>query len=142
MVRQYYSQPIANVSGPESAEAAATALELVRELTRGITLVSAAEAVSFARHLNIDFGQFYDLVTNAAGGSSLFNERAREMYTGVAAADGRSLDEAIEKLKTVVQKARDLNIPLHLGNAALNVLLTARRRSEGPATTGVMQAFS
>lgn len=142
MVRQYYSQPIANVSSPESAEASETALELVRELTRGIILVSAAEAISFARHLNVDFDQFYDLVTNAAGGSSLFNERARELYSGVGAPDGRSLDEAIDKLKPVVQKARDLNIPLHLGNAALNVLLTARRRGEGAATSGVMQAFS
>lgn len=141
MVRQYYSQPIANVSSPESAEAS-TALQLVRDLTRGIILVSAAEAISFACHLRVDFDQFFDLVTNAAGGSSLFNERAREMYSGNGVTDGQSLDEVIAKLKTVVQKARDLNIPLHLGNAALNVLLLARRRGEGLATTGVMQAFS
>lgn len=142
MVRQYYSQPIANASSPESAEASGIALQLVRDLTRGIILVSAAEAISFVRHLHVDFEQFFDLVTNAAGGSSLFNERAREMYSGNGATDGQSLDEAIIKLKTVVQKARDLNIPLHLGNAALNVLLLARRRGEGAATTGVMQAFS
>lgn len=57
---------------------------------------------------------------------------------------GQSLDEAITKLENVVQKARDLYVPLHLGNAALNVLFLARRRGGvgETASTGVMQVFA
>lgn len=110
----------------------------MHDLLLGINLVAAAEAVGFARHLQVDFGQFYDLVSNAAGSSKVFNEKAKEM-----AGSGESLDEAIVKLETVVQKARDLYVPLHLGNAALNVLFLARRRGVGEtASTAVMRAFA
>lgn len=142
MVRQYYPKPIADVSDSQSPDASEAALQLVLDLMRSIHLVAAAEAIAFARHLQVDFTQFYDLVSNAAGASALFNERAWEMYSGTGAVEGQSLNEAIAKLETVVQKARDLYIPLHLGNAALNVLSLARRRGQGPASTGVMQVFS
>ena len=74
----------------------------------------------------------------------MFNEKAKEMAgAGSGSGSGESLDEAIVKLETVVQKARDLYVPLHLGNAALNVLFLARRRGVGEtASTAVMRAFA
>lgn len=142
IVRQYYPHPIANVSCTVSPEDKSAAVQLVHDLLIGINLVAAAEAVGFARHLQVDFGQFYDLVSNAAGASRVFNEKAKEM-TGDGSGSGQSLDEAIAKLETVVQKARDMHVPLHLGNAALNVLFLARRKGVGEsASTAVMQAFA
>lgn len=142
MVRQYYPTRIADVSNSQSPEASESALQLVFDLMRSIHLVAAAEAIAFARHLQVDFAQFYDLVSNAAGASVLFNERAWEMYSGTGVTESRSLDDAIARLEAVAQKARDLYIPLHLGNAALNVLSLARRRGDGAASTGVMRVFS
>lgn len=144
MVRQYYPSRIADVSNSQSPEASESALhlQLVFDLMRSIHLVAAAEAIAFARHLQVDFAQFYDLVSNAAGASVLFNERAWEMYSGTGVTESPSLDDAITRLEAVAQKARDLYIPLHLGNAALNVLSLARRRGDGAASTGVMRVFS
>lgn len=138
MVRQYYPTPIANVSGTEDS----ASLDLILNLIQGINLVTAAEAIAFARNLQTDLAQYYHLVSNAAGASRVFNEKAWEMMDASKAAGGQSLDEAIEKLETVVQKARDMHVPLHLGNAALNVLLLARRRGLGSgASTGVVQVY-
>lgn len=144
IVRQYYPHPITNVSCTASPEDKSAAVQLVHDLLIGINLVAAAEAVGFARHLQVDFGQFYDLVSNAAGASRVFNEKAKEMTgDGSGSGSGQSLDEATAKLETVVQKARDMHVPLHLGNAALNVLFLARRRGVGEsASTAVMQAFA
>lgn len=114
----------------------------MHDLLLGINLVAAAEAVGFARHLQVDFAQFYDLVSNAAGASRVFKEKAQEM-AGNGSGTGESLDETIARLETVVQKARDLYVPLHLGNAALNVLFLARRRGVGEtASTAVMRVFA
>lgn len=138
MVRQYYPTPIANVSGTKDT----ASLDLILDLMQGINLVATAEAIAFARHLKTDLAQYYHLVSNAAGASRVFNEKAWEMMDGSKAGGGRSLDEAIETLEAVVQKARDMHVPLHLGNAALNVLLLARRRGLGSgASTGVVQVY-
>lgn len=142
LVRQYYPHPIANVSSTAGPEDKSAAVQLVHDLLLGINLVAAAEAVGFARHLQVDFAQFYDLVSNAAGASQVFNEKAKEM-AGSGSGSSESLEEAIVKLETVMQRARDLYVPLHLGNAALNVLFLARRRGVGEtASTAVMRAFA
>ena len=130
MVRQYYPEPIAQVSAGKSAEDNAAALQLVRELMLGINLCGAAEAVAFARYLGVDMTQFYTLVTDAAGASRVFNTEGRRMIDGTIGT-GRTLDQAVEELEGVVQKARDLNCPLHLGNAALSLLMLAKRAGHG-----------
>lgn len=144
MVRQYYPTPIANVSANTETDTD-SAFQLILDLQLGINLVATAEAIGFARHLQTDFAQFYDLVSNAAGGSRVFNEHAQEMKDGLgeAGSTGETLDEVITRLKRVVQKARDMHVPLHLGNAALNVLLLARRRvDKAMPSTGVVRVFS
>lgn len=144
MVRQYFPTPIADVASPADIDTE-SAFQLVLDLSLGINLVAAAEAIGFALHLQTDFPQFYDLVSNAAGGSRVFNEHANEMRDGLGekGTTGETLDEAIARLEKVVQKARDMHVPLHLGNAALSVLLLARRRVDGGVpSTGVVRVFS
>ncbi|KLJ07638.1 hypothetical protein EMPG_16893 [Blastomyces silverae] len=46
----------------------------------------------------------------------------------------KTVNEAIAELAAVVQAARDVNCPLHLGNAALNMLYVARRQGLGEET--------
>ena len=123
MVRQYYAKPISDVTPCADTEAAT---ELVLDFMRGVNLVAAAEAVSFARYLNVDLTQFYGLVSQAAGASKSFIQQGLEMIEGrigdKAPAGSPTVDQVAAKLEVVVQKARDLYCPLHLGNAALNVL--------------------
>lgn len=142
MVRQYYPEPIAQVSTNKSGEDNAAALQLVRELMLGINLCATAEAVAFARYLGADMDQFYNLVSDAAGGSRVFNTEGREMIEGRIGAGGRTVDQAVEVLEGVVQRARDLNCPLHLGNAALSLLTLASRAGYGgEGRTSVVKVF-
>ncbi|KAL4779749.1 NAD binding domain of 6-phosphogluconate dehydrogenase-domain-containing protein [Aspergillus varians] len=143
MVRQYYAKPLSDVSPSADAEAAT---ELVLELMRGVNLVAAAEAVSFARYLNVDLAQFHGLVSQAAGASKSFIQQGLEMIEGrigdKAPAGTPTVDQAAAKLEAVVQKARDLHCPLHLGNAALNVLFMAQRHgSGGQSSTSVIGVY-
>ncbi|KAE8315504.1 NAD binding domain of 6-phosphogluconate dehydrogenase-domain-containing protein [Aspergillus transmontanensis] len=144
MVRQYFTTPIASVTA--SAEDQSAALQLVLDLMQGVNLVAAAEAVAFARYLKVDLAQFYDLVSAAAGASKVFITKGLEMIKGQigeeAPAGSQTVDEAISRLEKVVQQARDLHCPLHLGNAALNVLFTARRAGLGAeGATSVIKVF-
>ncbi|PGH12700.1 hypothetical protein AJ80_06646 [Polytolypa hystricis UAMH7299] len=143
MVRMYYSQPISNVT-PKSPESSAAGIKLVLALLTNIHICAAAEAVSFAKFLNVDMGQFYELVNAAAGGSEMFKVRGAEMIEGAknGTAGKRTLDEAAKELSAVVQQARDLHCPLHLGNEALNLLLFAKRRGWGElADTNIEKVY-
>ncbi|OJJ64808.1 hypothetical protein ASPSYDRAFT_84800 [Aspergillus sydowii CBS 593.65] len=143
MVRQYYAKPISDVTPCADTEAAT---ELVLDFMRGVNLVAAAEAVSFARYLNVDLTQFYGLVSQAAGASKSFIQQGLEMIEGrigdKAPAGSPTVDQVAAKLEVVVQKARDLYCPLHLGNAALNVLFMAQRHGSGAQSgTSVIRVY-
>ncbi|KAL4913307.1 NAD binding domain of 6-phosphogluconate dehydrogenase-domain-containing protein [Aspergillus aurantiobrunneus] len=143
MVRQYYAKPLSDVSPSVDAEAAT---ELVLELMRGVNLVAAAEAVSFARYLNVDLAQFHGLVSQAAGASKIFIQQGLEMIEGrigdKAPAGSATVDQVAARLEAVVQKARDVHCPLHLGNAALNALFMAQKHgSGGQSSTSVIQVY-
>ena len=134
MVRQYFAEPITKATSTKSDEETAEALQLVLDMMEVTNLVAAAEAISFARYLNVDLKQFYTLVSDAAGASRQFMTKGPEIIAGLGqGADGVSetIDAAISRLEKAVQKARDLHCPLNLGNAALTVLFMAKRSGLG-----------
>lgn len=140
MVRQYFSQPIGQVAA--TAADAQAAQELVLDLMRVVNLVAAAEAIAFARYLKVDLKQFHGLVAEAAGASRVFITQGLEMIEGRVGANAETVDAAVARLEKVVQKARDLHCPLHLGNAALSVLLLARRAGlGGEGSTSVIKVW-
>ncbi|EAW17765.1 NAD(P)-dependent oxidoreductase [Aspergillus fischeri NRRL 181] len=144
MVRQYYPKPLADVTC--TAEDPSAALQLVLDLMLGVNLVAAAEAIAFARYLNVDLAMFHRLVSDAAGASKVFIHKGLEMIEGrigdKAPEGSQTLDEAVAQMEKVVQRARDLHCPLHLGNAALEKLLMARRHGlGGEASTSVIKMF-
>lgn len=147
MVRQYYPDPIAQVMDNKSPEESAAALQLVQELMLGINLVASAEATAFARYLKVDMSQFYTLVSDAAGASTAFITHGREMIEGKigpnAPAGLPTVDQAAQTLEAVVQKASDLKCPLHLGNAALSMLLLAKSGGFGQeGSTSVIKVYN
>ncbi|PYH49598.1 NAD(P)-dependent oxidoreductase, partial [Aspergillus saccharolyticus JOP 1030-1] len=140
LVRQYVSGPVMKVDasglGEEDKE---ERTRLVLDLMAAVNLVAAAEAVAFARFLGVDLRQFYELVSDAAGGSRLFITHGLEMIEGrvgeKAPAGAETVDSLVQRLARVVQRARDLHCPLHLGNAALGVLLMAKRAGLGGSSS-------
>ncbi|EFE37710.1 hypothetical protein TRV_07645, partial [Trichophyton verrucosum HKI 0517] len=136
MVRMYYSEAITKVasSATRTPDSKSWATNLVISLLRNIHLCAAAEAVAFARFLDLDMTQFYELVNAAAGGSFIFKSKATEMIGGIgqpAVPTGRTLDEAVDELSVVVQEARNLDCPMYLGAAALGMMHQAKYRGWG-----------
>jgi 3-hydroxyisobutyrate dehydrogenase len=137
MVRQYFGKPIMSVS----AKSEEGALQLVLDLMEVTNLVAAAEAIAFARYLNVDLKQFFTLVSDAAGASRQFMTKGLEMIEGQSGSS-ETLDAATARLEKAVQKARDLHCPLHLGNAALSVLFMAKKSGLGAeGSSSVVKAF-
>lgn len=143
MIRQYYPDPISQIPQNNlSADEKTAALKLVQELMLGINICAAAEAVAFARYLNVDLGQFYKLVSDAAGASKVFMSEGLDMIQGKIGAGSRTVDQVVELMEDVIQKGRDLNCPLHLGNSALNLLLLAKRGGHGgEGRTSVIKVY-
>ena len=146
MVRQYYPHPIKDVDISSAKQDPEAATQLVLDLMQGVNLVAAAEAVAFARSLGVDMAQFFELVSDAAGGSKIFVTRGLEMIEdrigAQAPAGTETVDEVVSRLETVVQKAREIHCPVHLGNAALSVLLMAKGKGiGGEGSTSVIGVY-
>ncbi|KAJ5713017.1 uncharacterized protein N7483_010198 [Penicillium malachiteum] len=144
MVRQYFSESVMKVFNTKPAEETAEAQQLVLDMMELTNLVAAAEAISFARYLNVDLKQFFTLVSDAAGSSRQFMTKGLEMIenrTGEVAGS-ETINDAIVRLEKAVQKARDLHCPLHLGNAAINTLFLAKRAGLGAeSSSSVIKVF-
>jgi 3-hydroxyisobutyrate dehydrogenase len=124
LVRLWTSEPVSSIKSSTSDKDAA--LELVVDLLTGIHLVSAAEAISLAKHVGIPLPQLYELACDAAGGSSMFKEAGGQMIEILEKKEsgkGSVLGGYAEKLKIAVDKAQEIKCPLYLGSAALNALL-------------------
>lgn len=146
MVRMYTSESVTKVKCTLSPEEASRRLQTVIKAMQYTNIVSAAEAVAFARYLNVDMTQFYDLVSNAAGGSKMFNTLGAEMIkggtTGTAPTGSLTVDQIIKELSEIVQEARDLYVPLNLATTALNQYVVAHRRGWGAeAATSVIRVW-
>lgn len=140
MVRPYFSQSLTSISSFVNKDQSES-LQLVLDLMCSVNLVAAAEAISFARHLGVDLDQFYGLVREAAGASQQFIKNG-VMIKGMPGDKSQTVDKIVSQLEIVVQKARDLHCPLHLGNATLSQLLFAQRAGFGrEASTSVIKTW-
>ena len=75
--------------------------------------------------------------------ASVSGDKVAVANAGQERGNARSLDAAINELSGVIQSSRDLHRPLHLGNAALNLLLSVKRKGFGEAADiNVIRAYS
>ncbi|KAF1974384.1 oxidoreductase-like protein [Bimuria novae-zelandiae CBS 107.79] len=133
LVRLWTTEPVASIQSSRSDDEKKAKLELVSDLLIGIHLVAAAEGVSFAKHLGVSLGQYYELCVEAAGGSAVFKEQAPKMIDileGKQNEGEASLKSYRDALKAVVTEARNQRIPLHLGNGALSLMEQAGKEGD------------
>lgn len=126
IVRLWTDKPVASIESTLSAEDKQAKLQLVIDLLTGIHLVSAAEAISLAKHVGIPLPQLYELACDAAGGSTMFKEAGAKMIPileGKEDGSGKVLGGYIEKLRIAVDEAQAMKCPSYLGTGALNLLL-------------------
>ncbi|KAI4637674.1 hypothetical protein J4E83_000491 [Alternaria metachromatica] len=126
IVRLWTSEPVTSIQSSLSAEDKEAKLQLVVNLLTGIHLVSAAEAISLAKHVGIPLAQFYELACDAAGGSAMFKDAGAKMIAvleGKEDGKGKVLGGYAESLKQAVDEAQAIKCPVYLGTGALNLLL-------------------
>lgn len=127
LVRLWTSEPVTSIQSSNlSSEEKTEKLKLVVDLLTGIHLVAAAEAIGLAKQFSIPLPQFYELVCDAAGGSSMFNTAGKKMIEvleGKEDGKGSVLGGYTESLRLAVEEAQKVKCPLFLGTGALNLLL-------------------
>jgi 3-hydroxyisobutyrate dehydrogenase len=140
MLRIYYPEPMLDVKCTLEPAAKAAKLKLVVDMLVGIYVCATAEAIAFAQHVNLPLDQFYELAVDAAGGSHVFREVGAQVIKGlkgdasVWSRSGRRLDDVAKGLSEAVKEAQNVKCPAFLMNAALSILMLAKRAEEKEAS--------
>ncbi|KAL8994142.1 MAG: hypothetical protein Q9169_005818 [Polycauliona sp. 2 TL-2023] len=106
--------------------------ETITHLTTAVHLASITEAMRFCEELGVETGLMYDIVSNAAGNSAVFEKyfsSMRENGWGIGGLEGEEREGILGGLAKAVEAAYALKYPLYLGNAALQELWRQRRES-------------
>jgi len=149
MVRVYYPEPLSTVtkSSPQvSVDMDSEAkLALVLDYYRIVHLLGAAEAIAFAHHLSLPLTQFLELANTAAGASSMFRQYGPSIAEYLSSPNNskvleprsETIDDLIDRLRKVVEVAREVKCPLFIGINAYDMLLAVQStRRNRPTANG------
>jgi 3-hydroxyisobutyrate dehydrogenase-like beta-hydroxyacid dehydrogenase len=128
MVRVYTEgkDNLGSVEGLVKGESEKTLL--VQALLRGIHLCSAAESLAFSHYLKLDLDQVLELCVKAAGGSGILEKIGADIIKILRGGrppqttGGYGLEQIAKELQDAVDEAQRLQVPLFLGNQALNLI--------------------
>ena len=102
------------------APGAGSAMKLVNQLLAGVHIAAAGEAVAFAARMGLDLRQVYEVITNAAGNSWMFENRVPRVLEGDYAP--RSAVSIFTKdLGLVLDAARAATFPVPMASAGLQL---------------------
>lgn len=105
-------------------------VKVIHQLLAGVHIAAAAEAMAMAAKAHIPLDLMYQVVTNAAGNSWMFENRMKHVLEN----DYRPLsnvDIFVKDLSLVQQTAKKLNFPLYLANNALAMFTQASNAGYG-----------
>ena len=105
-------------------------VKIIHQLLAGVHIAAGAEAMALAARANIPLDLMYDVVTNAAGNSWMFENRMKHVVDGDYSPKSM-VDIFVKDLKLVSDTAQDLKFPLPLSSAALNMFLSASNAGFG-----------
>lgn len=109
---------------------AGSAMKLINQLLAGVHIASACEAMALAIKLELDADTVYDVITNAAGSSWMFENRVPHILEG----DYRprsAINIFTKDLGIVLDTARAENFPVPLAGSALQMYLMAAAAGMG-----------
>lgn len=89
---------------PTSVPASAITTSTVRDVLRGVHLVAAAEAISFAFELNLDLKVFHDFVKDEAGSSVMFQKCSSQLLQTNSSTTSKLIDGNEEVVSELVYK--------------------------------------
>ncbi|RPE02810.1 NAD(P)-dependent oxidoreductase [Candidatus Pantoea deserta] len=117
-------------------------VKIIHQLLAGVHIAVGAEAMALAARAGIPLDTMYDVVTNAAGNSWMFENRMRHVVDGDYSPKS-AVDIFVKDLTLVADTAKSLRFPLPLASTALNMFTEASNAGYGREDdSAVIKIFS
>jgi len=117
-------------------------VKIIHQLLAGVHIAAGAEAMALAARAGIPLETMYDVVTNAAGNSWMFENRMRHVVDGDYSPKS-AVDIFVKDLNLVAETAKSLHFPLPLASTALNMFTEASNAGYGREDdSAVIKIFS
>ena len=105
-------------------------VKIIHQLLAGIHIAAGAEAMAMAAKANIPLDLMYEVVTNAAGNSWMFENRMKHVVDGDYSPKSM-VDIFVKDLGLVTDTAQSIHFPLHLGSTAFQMFTSASNGGHG-----------
>lgn len=105
-------------------------VKIIHQLLAGVHIAAGAEAMALAARAGIPLDVMYDVVTNAAGNSWMFENRMRHVVEGDYTPKS-AVDIFVKDLGLVTDTAKMLHFPLPLASTAFNMFTAASNAGYG-----------
>ncbi|MBE3639797.1 L-threonate dehydrogenase [Mangrovicoccus algicola] len=126
--------------GPEIGQGAT--VKVIHQLLAGVHIAVGAEAMALAARAGIPLETMYDVVTNAAGNSWMFENRMKHVVEGDYTPTS-AVDIFVKDLGLVTETGRSLKFPLPLASAAFAMFQEASNMGHGGEDdSAVIKTFS
>ncbi|MFU2080482.1 L-threonate dehydrogenase [Avibacterium endocarditidis] len=117
-------------------------VKIIHQLLAGVHIAAGAEAMALAAKAGIPLDLMYEVVTNAAGNSWMFENRMKHVvegdYTPLS-----MVDIFVKDLGLVNDTAKSLHFPLHLASTAYSMFTEASNAGYGKEDdSAVIKIFS
>ncbi|WNN45564.1 MULTISPECIES: L-threonate dehydrogenase [Winslowiella] len=117
-------------------------VKIIHQLLAGVHIAAGAEAMALAARAGIPLDTMYDVVTNAAGNSWMFENRMRHVVDGDYSPKS-AVDIFVKDLGLVADTAKALHFPLPLASTAFNMFTSASNAGFGKQDdSAVIKIFS
>ena len=105
-------------------------VKIIHQLLAGVHIAAGAEAMALAAKANIPLETMYDVVTNAAGNSWMFENRMRHVVDGDYTPTSM-VDIFVKDLGLVTETGLAMKFPLPLATTAYSMFATASNAGYG-----------
>ncbi|MHB0706734.1 L-threonate dehydrogenase [Roseomonas mucosa] len=105
-------------------------VKIIHQLLAGVHIAAGAEAMALAAKAGIPLGMMYEVVTNAAGNSWMFENRMKHVVDGDYTPHS-AVDIFVKDLRLVTETALSLGFPLPLASTAYTMFANASNAGHG-----------
>ena len=105
-------------------------VKIIHQLLAGVHIAVGAEAMAMAAKAGISLDVMYEVVTNAAGNSWMFENRMKHVVDGDYTPTSM-VDIFVKDLGLVTDSAQSLKFPLYLGSTAYQMFTAASNSGHG-----------
>jgi 3-hydroxyisobutyrate dehydrogenase len=106
-------------------------MKTINQLLAGVHIASAAEALAFGVRAGIEPQRIFEVISNSAGNSWMFQNRVPNMLAGAYTPPKSAVDIFVKDLGIVLETGQELHFPLPLAAAAHQLFLMASAAGYG-----------